>query len=61
MRREILVKALGEELFYLTEQQHGALLEVIRASAPLKQIIENHTFLTILNDSWDSLPSLAAL
>jgi hypothetical protein len=60
-RREMMIKAWGEELVDLIEQEHCALVEVVRGSAPLKCIIDSHSFQTMFNDAWDTLPAQLAL
>jgi hypothetical protein len=60
-RHEIMIKAWGEELVNLIEQEHRALVEVVRGSAPLKRIIDSHSFQTMFNDAWDALPAQPAL
>ncbi len=56
-RREMMIKAWGEELVDLIEQEHRALVEVVRGSAPLKRIVDSHSFQTMFNDAWDALPA----
>jgi hypothetical protein len=60
-RCEMMIKAWGEELVDLIEQEHHALVEVVRGSAPLKRIVDSHSFQTIFNDAWDALPAQLAL
>jgi hypothetical protein len=43
-RREMMIKAWGEKLVDLIEQEHRALVEVVRGSAPLKHIVDSHSF-----------------
>ncbi len=59
-RREMMIKAWGEELVDLIEQEHRALVEV-HGSAPLKRIVDSHSFQTMFNDAWDALPAQPAL
>ncbi len=58
---EMMIKAWGEELVDLIEQEHRALVKVVRGSLPLKRIIDNHSFQTMFNDAWDALPAQPAL
>ncbi len=60
-RREMMIKAWSEELVDLIEQEHRALVEVVRGSAPLKRIVDSHNFQTMFNDAWDALPAQLAL
>ncbi len=56
-RREMMIKAWGKELVDLIEQEHRALVEVVRGSAPLKRIVDSHSFQTMFNNAWDALPA----
>ncbi len=60
-RRKMMIEAWGEELVDLIEQEHRALVEVVRGSAPLKCIVDSHSFQTMFNDAWDTLPAQPAL
>ncbi len=60
-RREMMIKAWGEELVDLIEQEHCALVEVVRGFVPLKRIVDSHSFQTMFNDAWDALPAQPAL
>jgi hypothetical protein len=60
-RHEIMIKAWGEELVDLIEQEHRALVKVVRGFAPLKRIVDNHNFQTMFNDAWDILLAQPAL
>jgi hypothetical protein len=60
-RHEMMIKAWGEELVDLIEQEHCALVEVVHGSVPLKRIIDSHSFQTMFNDAWDALPAQPAL
>jgi hypothetical protein len=60
-RREMMMKAWGKELVDLIEQEHRALIEVVRGSAPLKRIVDSHSFQTMFNNAWDALPAQPAL
>jgi hypothetical protein len=60
-RRKMMINTWGEELVNLIEQEHRALVEVVRGSAPLKRIIDSHSFQTMFNDAWDALPAQPAL
>jgi len=60
-RREMMIKAWGEELVDLIKQEHRALVEVVRGFAPLKRIVDSHSFQTMFNDAWDALPAQPAL
>ncbi len=53
----MLVKTWGQERVHLVEQEHRALLEMTRSAAPLKALIEGHTFKTTFNEAWDDLPA----
>ncbi len=59
--REMMIKALGEELVDLIEHEHRALIEVVRGSTPLKHFVDSHSFQTMFNDAWDALPAQPAL
>ncbi len=59
--REMMIKAWGKELVDLIEQEHRALVEVVRGYAPLKHIVDSHSFQTMFNDAWDALPAQPAL
>jgi hypothetical protein len=56
-RREMMIKAWGEELVDLIEQEHRALVELVRGSVLLKHIVDSHSFQTMFNDAWDALPA----
>jgi hypothetical protein len=60
-RRKMMIKAWGEELVDLIEQEHRALVEVVRGFAPLQRIVDSHSFQTMFNDAWDALPAQSAL
>ncbi len=60
-RHGMMIKAWGEELVDLIEQEHRALVEVVRGSAPLKRIVDSHSFQTMFNDAWDALLAQPAL
>ncbi len=60
-RREMMIKAWGEELVDLIEQEHRALVEVVRGFAPLQRIVDSHSFQTMFNDAWDALLAQPAL
>jgi hypothetical protein len=48
-RREMMIVAWGQRRVDLIEEEHRALLEMIRSSATLKAVIEGHTFKTMFN------------
>jgi hypothetical protein len=60
-RREMMIKAWGEELVDLIEQEHRALVEVVHGFAPLQRIVDSHSFQTMFNDTWDALPAQPTL
>jgi hypothetical protein len=60
-RREMMIKAWGEELVDLIEQEHRVLVEVVRDFAPLQRIVDSHSFQTMFNDAWDALSAQPAL
>jgi hypothetical protein len=55
--REMMIKAWGEELVDFIEQEHRVLIEVVRGFALLKRIVDSHSFQTMFNDAWDTLPA----
>jgi hypothetical protein len=57
----MMIKAWGEELVDLIEQEHRALVEVVRGSALLKRIVNNHSFQIMFNDAWDALSAQPTL
>jgi len=56
-----MIKAWGEELVDLIEQEHRALVKVVRGFAPLKRIVDSHSFQTMFKNAWDALPAQPAL
>jgi hypothetical protein len=59
--RKMMIKAWGEELVDLIEQEHRALVKVVRGFAPLQRIVDSHSFQTMFNDAWAALPAQPAL
>jgi hypothetical protein len=55
-RREMMIKAWGEELVDFIEQEHRALVEVVRGSVLLKRIVDSHSFQTMFNDALPAQP-----
>jgi hypothetical protein len=60
-RREMMIATWGQRCVDLIEEEHRALLEMIRSSATLKAVIEGHTFKTMFNIAWNDLPAQPAL
>ncbi|CAK9869106.1 unnamed protein product [Sphagnum jensenii] len=56
--REMMIAAWGQRHVDLIEEEHRALLEMIRSSATLKAVIEGHTFKTMFNVAWNDMPAL---
>ncbi len=54
----MMIKAWGEELVDLIEQEHRALVKVVRGSAPLRHIVDSQT---MFNNAWDALPAQPTL
>jgi hypothetical protein len=59
--REMMIKAWGEKLVDLIEQEHRAFVKVVRGFVPLKRIVDSHSFQTMFNDAWDVLLAQPAL
>jgi hypothetical protein len=57
----MMIKAWGEELVDLIEEEHRALVEVVCGSAPVKRIVDSHSFQTVFNDTWVALLAQPAL
>jgi hypothetical protein len=55
-RCEMMIAAWGQRCVDLIEEEHCALLEMIRSSTTLKAVIEGHTFKTMFNVAWNDLP-----
>jgi len=60
-RREMMIAAWGEWRVDLIEEEHRALLKMIRSSAMLKAVIEGHAFKTMFNVAWNDLPAQPTL
>jgi hypothetical protein len=58
---EMMIAAWGQRCVDLIEEEHRALLEMIRSSATLKAVIEGHTLKTMFNVAWNDLPAQPAL
>jgi hypothetical protein len=57
LRREMMIAAWGQWHVNLIEEEHCALLEMIRSLATLKAVIKGHTFKTMFNVAWNDLPA----
>jgi hypothetical protein len=60
-RRDMITAAWGEAHVEKIEEEHRALLELIRNSTPIKTIVDDHNHKTMFNDAWDDLPAQPTL
>ncbi|ETV89233.1 hypothetical protein H257_00589 [Aphanomyces astaci] len=59
--RNMIAAAWGEERVGMIEEEHRALFEVIRNSAPIKNIFDDNIYKTMFNNAWDNLPTQPTL